>query len=156
MKTFFIIASILICGFKLHAQQEKDDLKKMVDSAINIKYVQVRSGDKSASLDSYFDNLYLINEHNQSLDYLSVNNLKLKRINIYDKGNRKILKKGINAWKVLTVLNKNMLEVNIIDFRITYRNNNYYFSNGGGAIAIFEFSCDENKWKLNYFQNRGI
>jgi hypothetical protein len=129
----------------------------MVDSAINIKYVQVISTDKNGSLDSYFDDLYLINEQNQPLDYVSVsNNLKLRQMNIYDKGNRKILKKGINVWKVLTILNKNMLEVKVIDFRITYKNNGYHFSNGGGAIAIFEFSCDEGRWKLNSFRNKGI
>lgn len=145
-----------MCSFNLYAQHENDDLKKMVDSAISIKYVQAISTDKSGSLDSYFDDLYLIDEQNQPLDYVSVNNdLKLKRINIFDKENRKILKKGINAWKVLTVLNKNILEVKIIDFRITY-NNGYHFSNGGGTMAIFEFSCEESRWKLNSFRNRGI
>lgn len=157
MKSFFIIASILVCSFKLYAQHEKDDLRKMVDSTINMKYVQVIATDKRGNIGSYFDNLYLINEQNQPLDYVPVyNNLKLKQINIYNKENRKVLKKGINAWKVLTVLNRNMLEVKIIDFHITYKNNSYHFSNGGGTIAIFEFSCDEGKWKLSSFRNRGI
>ncbi|MFX1704043.1 hypothetical protein PV783_08815 [Chitinophaga sp. CC14] len=155
MKVAFFITIILVCVLRVHAQQNKDDYKTMVDSAIAMKYTPLLEASKKQKREYYLENLYLLNEHDQPLSYVSSDS-KFKFINIYDERNRKILSKGIYAWKVFTALNKNKFVVTIINFYITYKSRNYSFSNGGGAEAVFEYSCDENKWKLITFDNQGI
>jgi hypothetical protein len=54
----------------------------------------------------------------------------------------------IRAWKILPVLNGNKLTIDIVNFKITYRRNNYAFGNGGGATVVFEYFCNERKWVL--------
>jgi hypothetical protein len=119
-----------------------DDYKKMVDSAIIIQTtLPVFSSGKG--------NVYLIDQSNEPYILLSdKDQLKFKTISIYSKENRSIIKKGIKAWKVVPMLNKNKLTVHIVDFAITYKNKKYNFSNGGGAEVIFEYSCDQDKWVL--------
>lgn len=96
-----------------------------------------------------------MDEQNQTLLSSSQKD-KFKSIYVYDIRNRRILKKGINAWKVFTVLNKNVFVITIIDFYITYGNRNYNFANGGGSKTTFEYSCEDHKWKLISFEIKGI
>jgi hypothetical protein len=156
MKKGISVVVFLTVPFFVYAQSEKDDFKTMIDTAIQIKYLPFVHNLKAAGRDQ--GDLYLIDEQNRSLNYLHLpDSFKLRFINIFDTQNRKIMKKGIHAWKVLTKLNKNQFEVSIIDFRIKYTGkNNYDFSNGGGAGAIFEYDCNENKWKLVSSVDRGI
>jgi hypothetical protein len=123
-------------------QDEIDDCKRMVDSAIIIQTtLPVFSGGKGS--------VYLINQSNEPYILLSdKDQSKFKTISIYSKENRSVLKKGIRAWKVVPMFNKNKLTVHIINFAIIYKNKNYNFSNGGGAKVIFEYSCDQDKWVL--------
>lgn len=81
---------------------------------------------------------------------------KFNSIDIYDKKNRGLLKKGIHAWKILPVLKGNRFIINIVDFNITYKNRNYNFANGGGATVIFEYHCDTSKWVLMNTKWSGI
>ncbi|MEV4887756.1 hypothetical protein MRBLMN1_006352 [Chitinophaga ginsengisegetis] len=155
MKVAFFITIILVCVLTVHAQQNKDDYKTMVDSAIAMMYTQFLETSKKQKSWHYLENLYLLNEHDQPLSYVSSSS-RFKFINIYDDRNKKILSKGIYAWKVFAALNKNKFVVTIIDFYITYKSRNYRFSNGGGSETVFEYSCDEDKWKLIAFDNRGI
>lgn len=152
MKYLFLIIFSLAYCVKTKAQAgSNNDLLKMIDSAITIKCSRV------SDTGNFFSNLYLLNEQDQPLDFLpSFKKFGFKSIRIYDQQSKKTLKKGINAWKVLTILNGNKLEIRIIDFLITYKDKNYNFSNGGGAIVIFEFSCNEQVWKLISSQDRGI
>ncbi|WP_343745785.1 hypothetical protein [Chitinophaga sp.] len=154
-KIFFIISIVLAYCFKANAQQAKDEYKSMVDSAINIMYTRYLNAIKKQNSDYYLNNLYLLNEQDQPLNYVPSCS-KFKLINVYDARNRKVLSKGIYAWKVFTILRKNQFEISIVDFYITYKNHNYNFSNGGGATTVFEYSCDEGKWRLITSNNRGI
>lgn len=155
MKKVFFIVSILAYCFKANAQQSEDEYKSMVDSAISIMYTRYSDVIKKQNRDYYLNNLYLLNEQNQPLNYVP-SSRKFKLINVYDDQNRKIIKEGINAWKVFTVLNKNRFVVSIVDFYITYKGHNYNFANGGGSTTIFEYFCDKNEWRLISFENRGI
>jgi len=155
MKKIFCIVSLLAYCFKGDAQQNKDEYKLMVDSAISIMYTQYSDVIKKQNTDYYLNNLYLLNEQNQPLNYLPSSE-KFKLINVYDSQNRKILSNGIYAWKVFTTLKKNQFTINIVDFYITYKNRSYNFSNGGGSTTVFEYSCDEGKWRLVTSENRGI
>lgn len=155
MRKAFFLMIILACALTAHAQQSKDDYNAMVDSAIIIKYKQLLETSRTQNNEYYLENLYLLNEQDQPLNYVSSSG-KFKFINIYDDRNRKLLSKGIYAWKVHTALNKNKFVVTIINFYITYKKRNYGFSNGGGARTVFEYSCDEDKWRLVTSENRGI
>lgn len=135
MKAIMLIASIVLAYSSSYSQSS--DYKTMIDSAIVMQ--------KAA----YKPNIYLIDEQNQPY-ILSSDKLQkeFRYISLFEKRNRKQLKKGINAWKIFPVLNGNRLTIDIVDFTITYRRNNYAFGNGGGATVIFEYSCDEKKWIL--------
>lgn len=154
MRLIFFILTILIFCFKTKAQQ-KDDFKIMIDSAISIKYSQFFKVVSNQNNKYYLENLYLLDEQDQPFINLLLSK-KFKSINVYDKRNRKIIKKGIYAWRVFTVLNKNQFVVNIVDFYITYKDHNYSFGNGGGSKTIFEYDCSEIRWKFISSQNIGI
>jgi hypothetical protein len=154
MKKIVFTILVVTCALATHAQVSKDEYKTMIDSAINIKYAQYKQPNKNQSNAYYLENLYLLNEQDQSLNYLPSSG-KFKTISVYDERNRKILSKGIYAWKVFTTLNRNKFTVTIIDFYITYKKHNYRFGNGGGSEAVFEYNCDQNNWKLISSENKG-
>jgi hypothetical protein len=154
MKRIFFGMILLICCLTLRAQQAKDEFKTMVDSAISIKYSHLIETSKSMD-DNYINNLYLMDEQNQPLNYL-YKPKKFKFIEVFNSRNTKIITKGIYAWKVFTNLKGNEFVINIVDFYITYKKHNYNFSNGGVSKTIFRYSCDENKWKLISSINSGI
>lgn len=149
--SLLVIVSCFVALVK--AQTSNDALKIMIDSAIKIKYNRYQQAKKNLSKD-YLENLYLINEQNQALDYLPSSN-KFKPINIYDHRNKKILSKGIYAWKVFTKINGNKFIVTIIDFYITYKKNNYDFGNGGGSTIVFNYNCEKAKWNLVSSETKG-
>ncbi|MEZ2442844.1 hypothetical protein AB6805_14065 [Chitinophaga sp. RCC_12] len=155
MKKIFLVVGILACCFKVNAQQNKDEYKLMVDSAISTMYTQYLDVIKKQRSDYYLNNLYLLNEQDQPLNYVPSSS-KFKLINIYDTRNRKLLSKGIYAWKVFTTLKKNQFTINIVNFYITCKKRNYDFSNGGGSTTVFEYSCDKDNWQLITFKNWGI
>jgi len=144
-----------ICMLKAHAQDKKDDYAAMLDSAISLKYNAFKAGIKKQDNNYYLENLYLLNEQDQPLNYVPSAH-KFKFITIYDDRNRKIIAKGIYAWKALTLLKGNSFTVSIIDFYITYKNHNYNYSNGGGSKTVFEYDCDRKEWKFISSKNFGL
>jgi hypothetical protein len=137
VKVIALVAFVFLIHSSLCCQTRTNDYKAMVDSAVVMQ--------KAA----YKQNIYLIDEQNHS--YALADTELQKRfsyINLFEKRNRKRLKKGIRAWKIFPVLNGNRLTINIVDFTITYKRNNYAFGNGGGATVIFEYYCNEGKWVL--------
>ena len=120
-------------------QSGANDYKKMIDSAIEMQSALLKGK----------ENIYLIDHNNQPYILESdKEEQKFKSVSIESKENRRLIKKGIRAWKVFSVLIKNQLIVTLVDFYITYKNKNYNFLNGGGAKIIFEYSCDQKKWVL--------
>ncbi|WP_336833480.1 hypothetical protein [Sphingobacterium siyangense] len=139
-KIMLIILSFVVC-FIVYGQS-KDEYKRMVDIAIILQT-------KYLDQNPYNEDIYLIDANDRAY-YLSLDNKKNKfsSIDVYDKKNKGRLKKGIHAWKILPILNGNRLTVNIVDFRVRYKNDNYSFANTGGAIVIFEYHCATGKWVL--------
>jgi hypothetical protein len=154
MKKILFAIVVLACTLRVHAQTSKDEYRVMIDSAINIKYAEYKAATKNQTNANYLENLYLINEQNQPLNYLTSSG-KFKSISVYDDRNRKLLSKGIYAWKVLPALNKNRLIVDIVDFFITYKNHNYNFANGGGSETVFEYDCGKGTWILISTKTKG-
>lgn len=153
---FFII---LLFGFlNGYSQRQEDDCKRMIDSAISIKvnesFIQVK---RNNTVSSSLKHLYLINENDLPYLYSSrLTEVKFKYINVYSPKSKKILKKGIFAWKILTSLTKDTFSITIIDFTITYKNRNYNYANGGGSKTLFRYSCQENRWILIESKSSGI
>ena len=145
MKKIILIVPVILFYISSYCQTENNDYKMMIDSAVLMQKI------------AYKPNLYLIDEKHQAYT-LSSDTFrdKFKTISLYEKQNRKQLKRGISAWKIIPVLIGNKLTIYIIDFIIIYKKNNYTFSNGGGATVMFEYSCDKNKWLLRESKWSGL
>jgi len=133
-----------------YSQNRTDDYKQLLDSAIAIKKNSIEKNVKNK-------NYYIINADNSK--YSISNKIleeNIKSIDIYDKENKFLIKKGINVWKVIPILNKDQLTIDIIDFSVFYKNNNYQFLNNGGSKVIFKYSCIEEKWLLIKESHSGI
>ncbi|WP_447635373.1 hypothetical protein [Flavobacterium microcysteis] len=163
MKRIFLIG--LLLSFKLYSQEKPNEYKKLVDSAITIKSNQaledfnhqlrknINTENWRYYIENYkrrIENTYLIDENHQPYIIQPSNELgiKFKQMDIYDSKNKKELKKGISAWKIVSGLNENKLKIDIIEFTINYANKKYIFANGGGSTFIYEYSCEEKKWIL--------
>lgn len=140
---FFI--SFWMCTF---SQLKKENAyKRLVDSAIVIKSKNLYYHYKD--LNNKINNIYVLDENSSPVKLENVKtSIPLQTIDIRDLKNRKLLKKGINVWKIIPLLYENQLKITIIDFKVRYKNKIYYYDNGGGSIIIFEYSCEEEKWKL--------
>jgi hypothetical protein len=157
MKAKFLI--ILLFSFlNGYSQKQENECMRMIDSAISIRVNEFSIQEKKANaINSLLKDLYLINENDLPYSYSSaLADVKFKYMNIYSPKSKKVLKKGISAWKILTSLTKDTFNITIIDFKITYKNGNYNYVNGGGSKTFFRYSCQENKWILIESKNSGI
>ncbi len=170
MKSILLISLIFI-STSIYSQEKSDDYKKMIDSAITIKAAQLLNDYKQklakknntdnwkhyiSNYKELIENIFLIDENHNPYVFSSSKELfevKFKQLNIYDPTNKKRLKKGIDAWKIVCNLESNKMKIYIIDFKITYTNKIYEFSNGGGMTFIFEYSCEEKKWGIVSVKN---
>ena len=157
MKTNLLLI-ILFSVLKGYSQNQKNECKLMIDSAISIRvnefYTQMKKNNAGNSLPK---NLYLINENDLPYFYSSLlTDIQFKYLSIYSPNSKKVLKKGIFAWKVSASLINDTFNITIIDFTSTYKKGNYNYANGGGSKTVFKYSCQENKWILIESKNSGI
>lgn len=144
MKIIFILIALACIQANAYGQKTNDDLKKMLDSAV---ILQTKHPDKVP----FREGIYLIGENNHAYILSSqVDREKFSEININDKRNRNLLKKGIDVWKVSSTLRGSEFVISIIEFKVRYKNRNYSFTNMGGARVTYEYLCDKNRW---VFQN---
>ncbi|MCD0465072.1 hypothetical protein [Flavobacterium sp. ENC] len=160
---FCILFSLI--NYNLYSQNKLDDYKRLIDSTIVIKSVETYRDfqgelNKKNETDNWknyiadykhhIENIYLIDNNNQA--YLMPMSkdieIKFKQIDIYNKKNKKLLKEGIDVWKIIPNLENNQLKTTIINFKVTCSKNKYQFANGGGTTTIFEYSCEQKKWIL--------
>ncbi len=79
----------------MYAQESKDELRMMIDSAVSFKYHQMAGAPQAAYIDHYHNNLYLIDAQDRPLDYLNASRkLPFKFMDVYDSRNAKLVKKG--------------------------------------------------------------
>lgn len=164
MKNILFIV-LLSVSLNLYSQDNRDDYRKLIDSSLVIKSTEAYKNFKDdlnkkndtdnwkyyiSNYKHYIENIYLIDGNNQpySIDSSKNSDIKFKQIDIYNAKNKKIIKKGIDAWKIVTTLEGNKLKIVIIDFKIIYNKGNYKFANGGGKTVIFEYLCQDKKWAL--------
>lgn len=133
-------------------------------NAYNIYSQELKKDNHSENWNVYLENfrqhlsnIYVIDENNLPVVVESTNaNISFKVFDIYDKGNRHLLKDGVKVWKVSSVLNGNKLRFEIVDFLITYKKDNYRFGNLGGTIVEYQYSCSKAEWELISTVHRGI
>lgn len=157
----------LFFSLSMYAQC-KDDYKTMIDSVITIKskyeydwYVKETNKKypnnflekiNKSNYKEYIENIYLLDSNYLPYFYdNSKSKIKFKSINIYDKRNRKILKKGeygIDAWIVKPVLNGNVLTISILKCKIKLHKKQLNLINSYENIfrVKFKFSEVHNQW----------
>jgi len=106
----------------------------------------------------FLKKIYLLDHEYRPLNYISDSVNKLfKFIDVFNRRNRKILKKGIAAWAVTTKLKDNRITIWIADVGVKYTSKKHFESNtDGGAKIIFEYDCDTRKWVFKSFNYSGI
>jgi len=154
MRVLMIIL-LSCCLSKGYSQQSGNDYKRLIDSAIGLKVKNIIEFSRNAEQKkSLLSNIYLIDENELPYSYTSTNyGVELNTINIKSQESKKILKKGITAWKIFPELKSNKLVITIILFRISYKNKLVHYSKGPGTQVIFEYSCEEKKWIQTEFKN---
>lgn len=172
MKTIKIFL-VLLFFIKAYSQNKRiNDYKTLLDSSIVIKandfykfYNEQLVKDIHTENWKYYieklkkniNSIYITSVDGGSIDLNSIKTqIPLKTLDIYDKKNKSLLKKGISVWKVIPVLRGNVLTVTILDAKLTYKNKKYNFINGGGSTIVFQYSCEEKKWVLIKQEHTGI
>lgn len=146
MKTRIFILTLLIALKAYSQDKEHNEYRTIIDSAIDIlienTYQKINEKD--------FNNNLVIFIVDENLKQLNLDNIKsknlLKTIDVKDKKNIKLLRKGIKIWQVKPVLRGNIITVNVIYFMVSYKNKMYEFVNSGGASFTFEYFCEEERW----------
>ncbi len=155
----------MVISLNVYSQTNTDNYKDILDSAVVIKLneayehynEELKKDIKTENWKSYIskyknrlENIYLLDSNHNSfhLNRDKSTSDSFKNINLYDKKNKKLLREGINAWKISSTLNKNRLTVSIIDFIITFKDGKYNFANGGGSTIVFEYNCNKMSWEF--------
>ncbi len=113
MKVKLVI--LLLCLFtKGYSQGSEDEYKILIDSSISLKidelieFSKKKNGSKAA-----IENIYLLDKQDLPYLYSSRSDIQFKQIDIYKSENKRTLKKGITALKILTKLKKDTLAITI-------------------------------------------
>ena len=147
---------LLVTAIAFAQNKNTNEYKILVDSAISVvveNYYQQLN--ENISKKSFI--IYIVDENSKPIDLDNVKSkLLLKTIDVNNKKNRKLLKKGLRILKILPFLRGNTITITIIDFLVNYKNKEYRYFNGGGSSVLFEYSCKEEKWVLTKVTHIGI
>lgn len=145
-----ILLTFLFLSASCFSQNNDSDTKNMYALAIENHLKQVEEYIKDGILTYNIEDIYFISEYVQRENLPEfIGNYRVNYLNIYDRENTRLLKKGVRAISVQPIsIVKNKIEIYLIDFNIKLKNQEYKYSNGGGSTSTFEFSCDSNKWEL--------
>lgn len=151
-----LLVILLLCFLsKAYSQKTENDYKRLIDSSISLKIKNII--EFSTNIDQrnvQLNNIYLLDENSLPYKYLSRNDsVKFKTIDVHSKKNRKVLKKGIKAWKISAFLKNTTLKISIVYLTVTYEKRKYYYTRNNVTQVIFEYSCEEKKWIQIDFKN---
>lgn len=148
---------MLLVAITVYSQDKKtNEYKELIDSAISIlaEHIYENSNENTSKEDLI---IYVVDENSKKLSLDKIESkLTLRTIDVKDRKNRKLLKKGLKVWQVTPVLNGNIVTVNIVKFLVNYKSKMYYFVNGGGSSVFFKYSCEEEKWILTKVKHNSI
>ena len=156
IKKGILLFMLLVTNILFSQEKKLDEYKKLVDSAISIaaNNYMLQLSENSSKENNI---IYVVDENSKPIDLDSIKSkLPLKTIDVNNKKNRKLLKKGLRILKILPFLQGNTITITIIDFLVNYKNKEYRYFNGGGSSVLFEFSCQEEKWILTKVEHIGI
>lgn len=153
MKNIILVFLLFFSFGRLLAQSSKNEIKIMIDSAINLVY-HFNKEDSIRSIEKlgFFHNIYILDEQDRPLNYLhDTLDKRFHYMDIYSKRAFEIFKKGIRAWKIVARLQGNVFSINIIDYTVTHKKNDYRFAKGASNTVIFELDCSKHEWKYKSF-----
>lgn len=148
---------MLLIAMGVYSQDKRtNEYRTLVDSAISIvaehRYKQLS---ENISKEDFI--IYVVDENSKQINLDNVKSkLTLKTIDVKDRKNRKLLKKGLKISEVRPVLQGNTITVTIINFLVNYKGKRYYYVNSGGSTVFFQYSCEEEKWILTKVEHTGI
>lgn len=157
MKTL-IVSCLYFISLTIYPQKlainELKDLDAIAVAVLSDEYFNYyKKIDKENSEDRI---IYLIDENFESIDIENIeSSMILRSINIYDRKSKKILKEGINVWKLNQVLNGDMITISVGYFWLEYKRQKYHFINKGGSNVYFKFSCKKRIWELYKIKHNG-
>lgn len=147
---------LLIATTAYSQDNRTNEYKKLIDSAISIF---IRHIDDNFCENSSKEELiiYLIDEQSKQIDISNVKSrLSLRTIDINDKKNRNLLRKGLKISQVRPIFNNNILTVNIVNYLVSYKDKTFHFVNSGGSAFFFQYSCEQKKWVLSKVEHTSI
>lgn len=98
-----VLLLILIAMVGYSQDTRKNELRTLIDTAISVISNEQHKFYHVESSEDYSKDIvvYVIDENNNQVNLDNVKTkLRLKSIDIFDKKNRELLKKGLNVWKV--------------------------------------------------------
>lgn len=148
---------MLLIAMTVYSQDKRtNEYRELVDSAISIlvKHTYENLDENTRKEDLI---IYVVDENSKQINLDNIKSkLILRTIDVKDKQNRKLFKKGLKIWQVTPVLNGNIITVNVVKFMVNYKGKMYHFINGGGAAVFFQYSCEEEKWILTKVEHSNI
>jgi hypothetical protein len=157
MKLILIVAIFFFnISYCLPQTIERNDYVALIDSALSldINYYSSFVDRKKATPIKV---IYLIDENYNPIEFCKNNkHIEIGILNRDVKKDRKIYKKGISVWKVFFELNGNVINIKFLHTQATFERNMRNFSNGGGSVFSFEYSCDKKDWIIideKHFEN---
>lgn len=150
-----IILSLVVffISFAFYSQNfRNNEIKNLKITALSMLINENFSFYKNINKENLDNNIiYIIDENLKDVDVEKIESpLTLESIDIYDKRNKKKLRKGVNVWRLNLTLNEDVITISIGFFWLEYTNNKYSFINHGGYNVYFQISCKEKKWELMY------
>ncbi len=159
MKNLVLISFLFFSVLSFSQKEKNIDLRTFYYTAIKNKIDYEKGMIKSGVSARKINDYYFVFKDDSMNDYLPANieGYKINYINIYGRKNKRLLKKGIYAFQIQPIkLKGGRIEIDLIDFQITYKNKNYNMANGGGSTTVFEYSCSTNKWEFIETKHHGI
>lgn len=150
MRIILTLTAFLI-SFVLYSQNsENNELKNLKITALSMLINEYFTFNKNINNENFKNNIiYIIDENLTAIDIERIESpMIIKSIDIYDKKNKKKLKKGINAWRIGLTLNEDIIIISFNYFWLEYKNHKYSFINQGVSNVYFKISCKEKKWEL--------
>lgn len=151
-----LLVILLLCFLsKAYSQKTENDYKRLIDSSISLKTKDIiQSSTNIDQRNVLLNNIYLIDENSLPYKYLStIDSIEFKTIDVHSHKNRKVLRRGIKAWKISAALKNTILKIAIVYLTVSYEKGKYYYTRNNVTQVIFEYSCGEKKWIQVEFKN---
>lgn len=153
MKNIFILLSFLC----LNAfSQEKLDTTNLYFKSLKLHVAYLESTFKNNNV-SFPDNINVEYNEQTTINLPSqIDNFKISYLN-RDEIKKLSSKESIQLIVIRpAVINAKSIIINVIDFNVKFRKNNFSYSNGGGSKIEFVYDCVNDCFKIGKIKQGGI